>query len=53
LDDCLSELNSIPLNKQYGALAMYCHAVGRILDMNKVGLKFALINNEVAYPVLV
>jgi hypothetical protein len=47
LDDCLSRVDSICLNKEYDALIMYCEAMGKILDMNKVGLKFALINNEV------
>jgi len=45
-DDCLSKLNSIPLNKQYDTLAIYINAVGKILDVNNVGLKFALIGNE-------
>jgi len=47
MDDCLSEINNIPPNKQYDTLAIYSEAVGKILDMNNVGLKSALIDNEV------
>lgn len=46
IDHCLSKINSIPPNKQYDTLAIYSEAVGRILDMNNVGLKSALADNE-------
>jgi len=36
----------IVLNKDYNALIEYFNTVGQILDMHKVGLKFALIDNE-------
>lgn len=45
-EDCLSRLVDIPEKGEWDALANYCAAVGRILDMHKVGLKIALINNE-------
>jgi len=47
LDNCLSKSISICLEKDYDTLITYCHTVGKILDANKVGLKSALINNEV------
>jgi hypothetical protein len=46
LGDFWKNLINIILNKNYNALIEYFNTVGQILDMYKVGLKFALIDNE-------
>jgi hypothetical protein len=46
LNDFWGKLINIILNKDYGALVEYCDTVGQILDMHKVGLKSAVIDNE-------
>jgi hypothetical protein len=49
LGDFLSSLSKfidVALNKDYDTLIKYFYAVAEILDMNKAGLKFALIDNE-------
>ena len=46
LGDVFSKMIDIILNKDYDALIQYCHTVGKILDANKVGLKIALVDNE-------
>jgi len=44
--DFTKKVTDIVQNKDYIALIEYFNAVGQILDMHKVGLKFALINGE-------
>jgi hypothetical protein len=44
--DLLSIVVNIASSKDYDALIKYFYTVAEILDMNKAGLKFALIDNE-------